>query len=89
VGFHVWKGSNCAAVGTPGQPPAQTTPYATVASPTVVAYTDTNVTAGATVCYGLTAYNGYGDSPLSGEVSATTPAFSVPPVPTALSAVAQ
>lgn len=93
TGYHIWRAQNsCAAIGTPGQAPLQSAPYATVASPTTLTFTDTAVAAGQDFCYAVTAYNLNGttvqDSPLSAEVSAVTP-FSVPLVPTGLSVVAK
>jgi uncharacterized repeat protein (TIGR01451 family) len=80
AGFHVWKipisGTTCPTFGS--------TPYATVNSITIFTYVDTVVTAGQTICYGVTAFNTGGDSLLSNIVSATTP-FLSPTAPNSLS----
>jgi hypothetical protein len=82
TGFHVWRtaGTTCAT--------GQTTPYATVASPSTFSYTDNAVTGGASYCYTVSAYNATGDSAMSNTYTATIP-LNVPSPPTSLTGVAK
>src|SRR6185312_9935994 len=62
-------------------------PYTTVASPTTSSYTDTGLTNGTTYYYVVSAVNTAGESPNSGQVSAT-PQLGVPGTPTNVVATA-
>jgi len=62
-------------------------PYTQVGAPTATSFTNTGLTNGTKYFYVVSAVNSSGESPNSSEVSAT-PAASIPPVPTGLSATA-
>ncbi|MBU6408951.1 MAG: DUF1349 domain-containing protein [Verrucomicrobia bacterium] len=61
-------------------------PYTTIANVTSTGYTDTSVVNGTTYYYVVSAVNSAGESPNSGEVSATPQAATAPAAPTNLTA---
>ncbi len=78
TGFHVQRAVN----GAPA------VVVATLNGVAIKTYTDTNVVAGQTSVYTVTAFNTGGDSTPSSPVTCVTP-FSTPQTPTGLSAVTQ
>jgi hypothetical protein len=80
TGFHIWK-SAATPVSTTGLP------YATIigsTGPSPFTYTDTNVVAGQTNYYVVTAFNAGGDSTPSNTVTCVTP-FQAPEAPASMS----
>ncbi|MGA8224457.1 MAG: glycoside hydrolase family 44 protein [Candidatus Acidiferrales bacterium] len=64
-------------------------PYAQISTPTTTSFTDTGLTNGTIYYYVVSAYNAYGQSANSSQVSATpTASVGIPPAPTGLVATA-
>lgn len=72
TGFNIWRIPNTLGTSCPSMLPTGT-PYAVVSSITNTTYVDTAVSAGTTLCYGVTAFNGSSNSAMSNEVSCTIP----------------